>query len=120
MLNGARAIIFDCDGTLVDSAPLYAEAWAAGFGRAGGTMPEAWYRERSGLSEHVLMDNFELAHDLKLDRTLVVETVRQTFLERIGTLREVEAIAAIARAAHGVVPMAVASGGPRRSCIPRS
>ena len=38
ILAKARAIIFDCDGTLVDSPPLYARAWVAGFRAAGADM----------------------------------------------------------------------------------
>ncbi len=45
-LEGRQAIIFDCDGTLVDSAPIYARAWAAGFATAGGQMTCDWYLQR--------------------------------------------------------------------------
>ncbi|HME24953.1 MAG TPA: HAD family phosphatase [Acetobacteraceae bacterium] len=112
-LDGRRAIIFDCDGTLVDSAPIYARAWAAGFAIAGGEMPRDWYFQRSGLSEHVLMDQFEEAFGVTLDRVGTVTTMRLAFLDAIVDLREVEAIAEIARLASGLMPIAVASGGPR-------
>ena len=53
------ALIFDCDGTLVDSAPVYAEAWAEGFGLVGIAMDHAWYTANNGLSEGVLVAAFE-------------------------------------------------------------
>jgi beta-phosphoglucomutase-like phosphatase (HAD superfamily) len=65
-LYSAKAIIFDCDGALIDSASLYGKAWAAGFASGGGRMADDWYRSRNGLSEHVLMDAFEQASGLRL------------------------------------------------------
>lgn len=61
-LDGARAIIFDCDDTPVDSTPLYAKAWAADLPTSGHAMTEASHRERSSLSEHVFMDSLPLAN----------------------------------------------------------
>jgi beta-phosphoglucomutase-like phosphatase (HAD superfamily) len=44
-----RAIIFDCDGTLVDTPPVYARAWAAGFRSSGKDMTPDWYLARAGI-----------------------------------------------------------------------
>ncbi|QPB18929.1 HAD family hydrolase [Rhizobium sp. 007] len=49
------AIIFDCDGTLVDTIPVYARAWSQGFASSGVQMNRDWYLERAGMSEHVLL-----------------------------------------------------------------
>ena len=38
--DGYRAVIFDCDGTLVDSMPLHYEAWI-------------WALERNGFLAHL-------------------------------------------------------------------
>jgi beta-phosphoglucomutase-like phosphatase (HAD superfamily) len=56
-----HALIFDYDGTLVDTPPAYARAWAAGFRSAGKEMAPDWYRARAAMSEYVLMDIFESA-----------------------------------------------------------
>lgn len=117
-LDGARAIIFDCDGTLVDSAPLYAKAWAAGLATSGHAMAEAWYRERNGLSEHAFMDSFEAETGAVLDRGHVVEIVRATFLAALDDLREVEIISDLVRSARHIMPIAVASGGPAAIVLP--
>ena len=113
LLADARAVIFDCDGTLVDTPPLYARAWAAGFRSSGKEMPAEWYLARAGMSEHVLMDAFEAYAGLTLSRTEVVRVMRAAFLDELHALREIEAVAAIARENHGRRPLAVASGGSR-------
>ena len=113
MLDDIKGLIFDCDGTLVDSAPLYARAWGAGFAVSGAVMADDWYHDRKGLSEHVLMESFEEASGLTLDRSATIATMREAFLAKLTVLREIRAIGDIARAAKGIMPLAVASGGPR-------
>ena len=113
LLAQAGAIIFDCDGTLVNTPPIYARAWMAGLLRSGTPITADWYLARAGMSEYVLMDAFEAETGLKLNREEVVATVRATFLEVLAELQEIEAITHIARENHGRLPMAVASGGPK-------
>nr|WP_294530931.1 HAD family phosphatase [uncultured Rhodopila sp.] len=108
-----EALIFDCDGTLVDTPPVYARAWAAGLRSSGREMAPEWYLARAGMSEHVLMNEFEALEGVVLDRKEVVDLMRAAFLAELAGLREIDAIAAIARQNRGRRPMAVASGGSR-------
>jgi beta-phosphoglucomutase-like phosphatase (HAD superfamily) len=112
LLAKAAALIFDCDGTLIETASLYARAWASGFALSGKNMSVDWYKARAGLSEHVLMDAFEAKHGIKLDRRATVAKMRETFLNELALLREITVVADIARRHHGERRMAVASGGP--------
>jgi beta-phosphoglucomutase-like phosphatase (HAD superfamily) len=111
-LAKADALIFDCDGTLIETASLYTRAWTSGFALSGKEMSADWYKARAGLSEYVLMDAFEAFHGVVLDREGTVSQMRDTFLKELGLLREITVVANIARRNHGQRPMAVASGGP--------
>jgi len=111
LLAIADALIFDCDGTLIDTAPLYSQAWASGFALSGREMPADWYNARAGLSEYLLMDAFEVLHGVTLDRESTVMQMRETFLKGLAFLREIAVVTEIARRNHGERPMAVASGG---------
>ena len=113
-----EAIIFDCDGTLVDTAPVYSLAWAAGLRSSGKEMAAEWYRVRAGMSENVLMDSFEVEKGVRLDRETVIAIMRAAFLERVGHVREIELIADVARRNQCHLPMAVASGGPAAIVLP--
>lgn len=114
MLAGADALIFDCDGTLVNSCPVYSVAWTAGFALSGVIMDVDWYEARNGLSEHVLMDQFEHEHRVVLDRENVVGTMRRYYLDHLtANLQEIAAVTEIVRRFAGKLPMAVASGGSR-------
>ncbi|GGD71102.1 phosphatase [Rhizobium anhuiense] len=111
--NDFEAVIFDCDGTLVHTPPVYADAWAAGFAHSGKPMNQAWYLMRAGMSEGVLMEAFEREFDVVLDRESVIATMRSHFLQNLHRVREVHVVAATVRRLAGVRPMAVASGGSR-------
>jgi len=113
-LGRAKALIFDCDGTLVNSLPVYSKAWGAGFALSGTKMNDHWYQARNGLSEHVLMDEFERDYNVVLDRKKIVATMRSHYRQNLSAhLTEISLICDIARRFYGQLPMAVASGGSR-------
>ncbi|CTQ55510.1 Fructose-1-phosphate phosphatase YqaB [Roseibium album] len=112
LLTDAQALIFDCDGTLVETPAVYAKAWQTAFAEAGQDMEPAWYHERAGMSEHVLLDAFEMMRGVKLDRQHVVQVMRRSALQGMEQVTEISLIADIARRFRSLKPMAVASGGP--------
>lgn len=81
-------------------------------------MSEAWYYPRNGLSERVLIAQFEKQSGLAIDHQAAIATMRANFLSSITGLCSIELVAEIARAAKGDVPLAVASGGPRAIVVP--
>jgi beta-phosphoglucomutase-like phosphatase (HAD superfamily) len=108
-----HGLIFDCDGTLVDTPPVYARAWAAGLRLSGREITPEWYFARAGMSEHVLMEQFETEFGIPLRRQEVIRIMRTAFIEELSRLEEITAITSVARENHGRLPMAVASGGSR-------
>lgn len=114
LLQAADGLIFDCDGTLVDSLPAYASAWRAAFAESGKVMDTAWHTARCGLCETQLMTHFEHTHQVTLDRPRVVATMRRHYLANLSQqVCEITQVTAIARRFAGVKPMAVASSGSR-------
>lgn len=112
LYESARALIFDCDGTLADSASLYARVIAEGFAHTGVHMSAEWYYPRHGLSSPDLMDAFENEFGVRIDRQTALQIMATLYLDHIDDLEEIKAVADIARHFHGKKPMAVASGGP--------
>ena len=117
------ALIFDCDGTLVDTAPAHFSAIAQALSRQGHSIARDWYMSRTGLTPNALLDAHEarLAAQLgtqsgapqPLDRTAVYRCYDDLYRASLHLLQEVSAVADLARAWHGRVPMAVASNGHR-------
>jgi beta-phosphoglucomutase-like phosphatase (HAD superfamily) len=112
-LENLDALIFDCDGTLLDTFPVYHRAYNHALHAFGGEMPIEWYRKRNGMSEGVLLDEFQGYAGLILDHDEVVRLMRAAFLASLGEICEIDAVTAVARAHKGKLKMAVASGGSR-------
>ena len=110
------ALIFDCDGTLVDTAPAHYFAITEALKAQGHSMDRDWYMARAGLTPDALLDAQEAAvaaagKIAPLDRATVFATYNDHFRAGLPLLREVEAVATLAREWQGRVPMAVASNG---------
>lgn len=54
--GGIEAVLFDIDGTLVDTNYLHAIAWRRGFADTGFDVPTAWIHQRIGMSGSRLME----------------------------------------------------------------
>ena len=110
------ALIFDCDGTLVDTAPAHYYAITEALKVQGHSMDRDWYMARAGLTPDALLDAQEAAvaaagKIAPLDRATVFATYNDHFRAGLPLLREVEAVASLAREWRGKVPMSVASNG---------
>ena len=108
------ALIFDCDGTLVDTAPAHYSAIRHALQRIGRDMESTWYFDRVGLTPDALLDAYE-AEDgsLPISRTELLKPYAVAFQRSSDQLQEVSIVADVARAWKGKVPMAVASNGQR-------
>jgi beta-phosphoglucomutase-like phosphatase (HAD superfamily) len=111
-IQNSQALIFDCDGTLLDTKAVYIRAWTAGFKANEQTFDVHWFEENAGLSEHELLAEFEKSHHVELDKDQVLHTMHTTFLEGIDEISEISVVCDMVRASAGSKPMAVASGGP--------
>jgi beta-phosphoglucomutase-like phosphatase (HAD superfamily) len=108
------ALIFDCDGTLVDTAPAHLHALRAGLGLYGFVMTDEFYYPRAGLTPRALFDDFEQqVVGAAIPRKEVLDHYSIAFQDGLRLLEEVTVVAEIARAWKGRVPMAVGSNGRR-------
>ena len=108
----ARALLFDCDGTLVETQSLYRMCWRQVFGRHGFDMSDEWFAIWAGHS----VRPFVLAAFPGIDDDLLYAIADEgiaLFLQSTHLLEPLEHVVEIARQYRGVLPMAVVSGGPR-------
>lgn len=113
--EGTAGLIFDCDGTLVDSLPLYREGWIAALeDEIRQSLPLEWFHGHGGISEQMVLDIVEHRLGRSVNRDTIITRAREGMLKKLHVLREITVVTDIARQYHGRLPMAVASNGSRQ------
>jgi beta-phosphoglucomutase-like phosphatase (HAD superfamily) len=108
------ALIFDCDGTLVETAAAHLGALRVGLQHYGLTMTDEFYYPRAGLTPRALFDDFEReVVGAPVPRKEILDFYSGSFQDGLHLLQEVSIVAEIARTWKGRVPMAVGSNGRR-------
>ena len=107
------ALIFDCDGTLADTMPGHFAAWVAALRAGGGDITEERFYRNAGVTSAAIIDALNRDFGYALDVPQTVEAKERLYVEGLHEVVEITAVADIARAHAGIVPMAVASGGLR-------
>jgi beta-phosphoglucomutase-like phosphatase (HAD superfamily) len=108
-------LIFDCDGTLVDTAPAHLQALQQGLAAHGLSMEGDWYYPRVGLTPDALMDEYEALLGRPTPRSDIYARYNVAFQAGMALMQEITVVAEIARAWHGRVPMSVATNGHREN-----
>lgn len=113
--SGFDAVIFDCDGTLVDSMPAHFEAWceALAIYGAGGVFKEDVFFAMGGRPTLDIVVELNDEYNLKLNPEAVALAKREAFLRRLNSITLIDEVAAFAQSLRGKVPLAIASGGSR-------
>jgi len=114
--NHFEAVIFDCDGTVVDSMPAHFEAWCIALEQHGasGIFGEDVFYAMGGRPTTDIVEILNNEHNIFLDPMSVAAAKRKAFQE---SLHKVEIIDEVVEFAQQVkaqgTPTAIATGGTR-------
>jgi HAD superfamily hydrolase (TIGR01509 family) len=106
-----RGLIFDCDGTIADTMPLHYQSWVACFRKYGREFPEKTFYEFAGMPTTKIIEIFNEKHGYGIpvaEAALYKEELFETSLHEVVPI---EPVVQLVRKYHGILPMAVASGG---------
>ena len=107
------ALIFDCDGTLVDSMPLHFQAWQTALSLHGIEFSQQRFLQLAGVPTRQIIELLGRESGQHLDVDAIVSTREQEFARLSPEVQAVEPVIRIARHYRGQKPMAVASGSTR-------
>jgi HAD superfamily hydrolase (TIGR01509 family) len=107
------AILFDCDGTLVDTMPLHYRAWRHTLDTAGQPtlFPESQFYAWGGVCASEILVRLNRDHGTDLDVDALTHAKEMAYRDLIPQLAGIDAVLAEVRRFHGTIPLAVVSGG---------
>ena len=105
-----RGLIFDCDGTLVDSMPLHMEAWKAAFREYNAYYNEEFLFSLKGMKEIEIIDLYNKKFETTLKPQQMVDAKHKYFIENINSVKPIKQIVQIAEQHYEKLPLAVVSG----------
>lgn len=117
-----QAVIFDCDGTLVDSMPLHYEAWVASLKhhQAPFDFTEDYFYSKAGVREQDVVKLLNAEYGTRIDPDSVAGYKADLFETLIPQIKAIDPVAEFARAMFGKMPLSVASGSEEhivRGCL---
>ena len=104
-------LIFDCDGTLVDSMPLHWRAWDTVCKRQGIVFAEERFYAMGGVPSKKILGMLKTEQGLDFDPAQVSREKEEAYLPLMREVKLIEPVAEIARANYGKIPLGVATGG---------
>lgn len=109
-----KGLIFDCDGTLANTMPLHWRAWQMIIQRHGLHLPEDRFYLLGGVPSRDILRMLAQEQGRSLDHIAVAHEKEEAYLPLMAEVEPIHGVVEIAKAHHGKVPMAVASGGTQR------
>ncbi|OGU35456.1 MAG: hypothetical protein A2068_10465, partial [Ignavibacteria bacterium GWB2_35_6b] len=108
-----NALIFDCDGTLVDSMPLHMEAWEFAVTKFHVPWNYNFFFSKKGMSEKDIIHLYLKEYSQDIDGNEIVKTKHDYFKQHISTVKLIDPVVDIALKYKNILPMSVASGGTK-------
>ncbi len=112
-----KGLIFDCDGTLADTMPLHWRAWEMIAQRHKLHFTETRFYALGGVPARDILKMLADEQGVTLDHIAIAHEKEEAYLKTLSQVEPIHAVVEVARANHGKIPMAVASGGTQKIIV---
>ncbi|MEG8946935.1 HAD family hydrolase [Rosettibacter firmus] len=110
----AKALIFDCDGTLVDSMPLHMKSWEYAMNIFNLEFDYDFFFSKKGMKETDIINILSEKLRIPLDTHEILKAKHRYFMENIYEVKPIDEVVKIVLEHKNKLPMAVVSGGMRK------
>jgi haloacid dehalogenase superfamily, subfamily IA, variant 3 with third motif having DD or ED len=108
-----RGLIFDCDGTLVDSMPLHMLAREHSVTAQGWRWDYSYFNSKKGMPDKTIIELYNEQFGFSLDFRRTTKLKDDYFHSRADQLKPIEPVVDVALRYRNILAMAVASGSTR-------
>jgi beta-phosphoglucomutase-like phosphatase (HAD superfamily) len=108
----AKALIFDLDGTLVDSMPLHYEAWKEVCATKGLDFSEEEFYALAGVPSDRIFEIINERHGTDFEPKSDSLIKEEVYLKKIDKLKVIEPVLNLAIDNYGKLPMSIGTGSP--------
>ena len=112
-----KGLIFDCDGTLVDSMQLHMKAWEYAITQAGGKWDFDFIFSKKGMQGQDILALYNKTFGTTLDVETTARIKQQYFFTHCTEMKPIEPVVDVVRRYATRLPMAVASGGSKVNVV---
>ncbi len=111
--NNIKGLIFDCDGTLVDSMPSHWAAWHDTFKSFGLKCPHDFLTTMAGAPIREILNEYIKKTGAEINIEEFIKEKHKRSLENLREVRAIPEVVEVAQYYHEKLPMSVASGGSK-------
>jgi beta-phosphoglucomutase family hydrolase len=117
IIKGVKGLIFDLDGTLVDSMPFHFAGWQKACKKYGAHIDNTFLRKHLGSPGWIIAN--EIIKTSNLHESVTVEQIMNEKIEEFykvqNLIKPIKPVADIVKKYYGKLPMAVGTGGHRKA-----
>lgn len=110
-LDSYKALIFDLDGTLLNSMPQHNRAWISALAENGVTITEQFLMETAGMASERIVKIINERDGISLDPKMISLQKRQKYLQTIDQVEVVKPVLSIIEKYFKKCPLGVITGG---------
>ncbi len=107
-----KGLIFDLDGTLVNSMPIHYKAYQEVFNQEGVDFSEKLFYELAGVASSRIVEIINEKYGSALDPETISILKEDTYIKMMDQVQPVTAVLDVVKAFHGKLPMAIGTGSP--------
>lgn len=115
ILPGAKALIFDLDGTLADSIPIHIECWNATCYTFDYQFPVEMLIKMTGMPTRKFAEFIKVDSGCSLSIDEIMKIKQTNFHRLVHTIKPIEKMATFVKEHYGKIVMSIGTGGGKRS-----
>jgi beta-phosphoglucomutase family hydrolase len=115
--KNAKALIFDMDGTLVDTMPLHFDAWKITAREHGFEFTEEQFLGMAGMPTWKIVPVINQKMGLNVDPEKFSRRKEKVFLELLTEVKPIEPVVDLVYRYHNKLPMSIGTGGKKEIAL---